>query len=71
MHLLHPTAMEESDLLGSVILRIQRSRALNDFIEARDPGLVEVVAGEAVVEAAVDVLQTLAELISIMPSLEL
>jgi hypothetical protein len=51
-------------------LRLQRSRALNDFIEAKDVGLVEVVVVEAIVEAVADLLQTLADLIS-SPSLEL
>jgi DNA-binding protein YbaB len=46
------------------------SRALNDFIEARDRGMVEDVVVEAIVEAVADLFQTLAELLS-TPSMEL
>jgi hypothetical protein len=38
------------DFLISVLLRVQRSRALNNFIEAKDVALVEVVVVEAIVE---------------------
>jgi hypothetical protein len=64
------TTLEVVDLLRSVRLRIQRSRGLNDFIETKDLGLVDVVAVKAIVEALADLLQTLVELIS-TPSLEL
>jgi hypothetical protein len=70
MLLPHSTTLEIVNFLRSVLLRVQRSRVLNEFIEAKDLGLVVVVAVEAVVEAVADLLQTLAELIS-MPSLEL
>jgi hypothetical protein len=45
-------------------------RALREFIEVKDLGLVEVVVVEAIVEAVADLLQTLVELIS-TPSMEL
>jgi hypothetical protein len=53
-------------------LRVQRSRAINDFIEAKDLSLVEVevVVVEAILKAVADLFQALAELIS-TPSLEL
>jgi hypothetical protein len=51
-------------------LRVHRSKALNDLIEAKDLALVEVVVVEAIAEAVADLFQTLAELIS-TPSLEL
>jgi hypothetical protein len=51
-------------------LRLKRSRHSNDFIEAKDLALLEVVVVVAIVESVVDLLRTLAELIS-MPSLEL
>jgi hypothetical protein len=64
------TEAEVVDLLRSVLLRVQRSRALNDCIDATDMGLVEVVVLEVIVEVVADLLQTLAELIS-TPSMEL
>jgi hypothetical protein len=70
MLLPHSTTLEVVDFLRSVLLRVQSSRVPNEFIAAKDTGLVEVVAVEAAVEAVADLLQTLAELIS-MPPLEL
>jgi hypothetical protein len=64
------TTQEVVDFLRSVLFRVQRSRAVNDFIEAKNICLGEVVAVAAVVKAVADLLQTLAELIS-TPSLEL
>jgi hypothetical protein len=64
------TTLVVADLPRSVLLRVHGSRALNDFIEAKDLGLVEVVAVEAVVEAVAEILQTSTELIS-TPLLEL
>jgi hypothetical protein len=56
------TTHEVVELLRSVLLRLKRSRGPNDFIEAKDMALPEVVV--AVVEAVADLLQTLAELTS-------
>jgi hypothetical protein len=42
-------------------LRLQRSKALNDFIDAKDLVFLEVVVVVAIVEAVADLLQTLAE----------
>jgi hypothetical protein len=64
------TTMKVFAIVRSVMLRNHRSRAINDFIEAKDLGLVEVVAVEAVLEAVADLLQTITELIS-TPSMEL
>jgi hypothetical protein len=50
-------------------MKIQRSRVLSVFIEAKDQGLVEFVAAEVDVEAVAN-LRTLAGFTS-MPSLEL
>jgi hypothetical protein len=61
---------EVTDLQRSILLRIKRSGALNDFIETKNPGSVEVLAVEAVVEAVTDLLQALAESI-LTQSLEL
>jgi hypothetical protein len=69
-HRPHLTALEDDDFLRNVLLKIHRSRALNDFIEARDRGMVEDVVVEAIVEAVADLFQKLAELIS-TPSPEL
>jgi hypothetical protein len=64
------TTREVVEFLRNVILRVQSSKAPNDFIEAKDMGLLEVVVVVAIVEAVADLLRTLAELIS-TPSLEL
>jgi hypothetical protein len=64
------TAQEVVDPLRSFLLRVQSSRALNDFIEAKDLALVEVVVVEAILEAVADLFQTLVKLTS-TSSLEL
>jgi hypothetical protein len=69
-HRPHLTTHEVVDFLRSVIWRVHRSRALNDFIEARNPALVEVVVIVAIVEAVADLFRTLVELIS-TPTIEL
>jgi hypothetical protein len=66
----HLTTHEVVDPLRSVLLKVHRSCALNDFIEAKNLGLVETVVVEAIVEALADILQAPTELIS-TPSLEL
>jgi hypothetical protein len=62
--------MEVAYFLRRVLLRVQRSKVLREFIEAKELGLVAVVAVKAVVEAVALLLQTLAEFIS-TPSMEL
>jgi aspartokinase len=64
VHRPHPTTHEVVDPLRSVLLRVSRSRALNDFIKAETLGLVEVVVVVAIVEAVTDLFVTLAQLIS-------
>jgi hypothetical protein len=50
-------------------LKINSSRALSDFIEAKDLGLLEVVVVVAIVEVVANLLRTPAEL-TLTPSLE-
>jgi hypothetical protein len=50
-------------------LRVHRSRALNDFIDAKVLALLEVVLVVTVVKAVANFLRTLAEFIS-TPSME-
>jgi hypothetical protein len=64
------TTQDVVDFLRSVILILHKSRRLNDFIEAKNLSLVEVVVVKAIVEAVVDLFQTLAELL-LTSSLEL
>jgi hypothetical protein len=57
-HRSHLTTHEVLDFLRSALLRVQRSRALINYIEANDTGLVEVVIVEAIVGAVANLLQT-------------
>jgi hypothetical protein len=59
------------EVLRSVLLKVQRSKSLNDFIKAKDVALLEVVVVVvAIMEAVAKLFRTLAELISTL-SLEL